>query len=74
MHLIPYQQTDLLIYEEIASGKLHPRLPANCEMQFLKNLVVFANTKTFCTCRIEEDPAGAIKGFEFSGFAPVGLC
>jgi hypothetical protein len=61
-----HQQTDLLIYEEIASGRLSPRLPANCELQFLKNLVVFANTKTFCTCRIDDDPARLIKGFDIT--------
>jgi hypothetical protein len=61
-----HQQTDLLIYEEIASGRLNPRLPANSELQFLKNLVVFANTKTLCTCRIDDDPAKLIKCFDIT--------
>jgi hypothetical protein len=61
-----HQQTDLLIYEEIASGRLNPRLHPNSELQFLKDLVIIANTKTFCTCRIDDDPARLIKGFDIT--------
>ena len=61
-----YLQTDLLIYEEIVTGKLNPQLPANGELSVLQNLVKIANTKTFCTCRIEDDLARLIKSFDIT--------
>src|SRR4030042_751629 len=61
-----HQQTDLLIYEEIISGRLNPQLPANGELSVLQNLVKTANTKTFCTCSIEDDLARLIKSFDIT--------
>ncbi|MBN1184216.1 MAG: hypothetical protein JXB49_18145 [Bacteroidales bacterium] len=61
-----HQQTDLLIYEEIVTGRLNPQLPSNGELSVLQNLVKNANTKTFCTCSIEDDPARLIKGFDIT--------
>ena len=61
-----HQQTDLLIYEEIISGRLNPQLPANGELSVLQNLVKIANTKTFCTCSIEDDLARLIKSFDIT--------
>jgi hypothetical protein len=59
-------QTDLLIYEEIVTGRLNPQLSENGELSVLQNLVKIANTKTFCTCSIEDDQTRLIKSFDIT--------
>jgi hypothetical protein len=61
-----YKQTDLHIYEDISSGRLNPQLKQNEDLLFLKNLVIHANTKTFSTCSLEEDPENLIENFDIT--------
>jgi hypothetical protein len=61
-----YQQTDLHIYEDISSGRLNPQLKQNGDLLFLQNLVIHANTKTFHSCRLEEDPEILIENFDIT--------
>jgi hypothetical protein len=62
-----HQQTDLLVYEEISSGRLNPWLPETGDSSFLQNLVISANTKMFCTCNLEEDLESIIENFDITG-------
>lgn len=61
-----YQQTDLHIYEDISSGRLNPHLKQNGDLSFLKNLIIHANTKTFLSCSLEEDPETFIENFDIT--------
>jgi hypothetical protein len=61
-----HQQTDLLIYEEITSGRLNPMLPRNADLSVLQNLIIEANTKTFFTCSLEDDPENIIDSFDLT--------
>jgi len=61
-----YQQTDLHIYEDISSGRLNPHLKQNGDLSFLQNMVILANTRTFLSCSLEEDPEIFIENFDIT--------
>jgi len=61
-----YQQTDLHIYEEISSGRLNPQLKQNGDLLFLQNVVIHANTKTFHSCSLDDDPENSIENFDIT--------
>ncbi|MFN8209260.1 MAG: hypothetical protein U0T82_17930 [Bacteroidales bacterium] len=62
----PHLHTDLIIYEEIISGRLHPALPRYGDLTVLQTIAKDANTQIFCTCGLEENPESVIEGFDFA--------